>query len=471
MSNFHTQGAVPLDSPAYVEREFEQGVIKNVFTARWVLVLGQRQHGKTTSLIRVSKNLENSGFLSAFVDLQGLVALCRSYEDLLETFSTKIAESLHTTLQEKPSGTNARQLINWLEKLISPGKQPIVIIIDEASAIENDEWRNIFYSQIRSIKNAQAMAQPDDLVNRLRFVFSGCFRPETLVQTLNSPFNTCEEIMTDDLTLSQAEQLYVQVTGINDVDLVKRIYDLVEGNPYLLQAIFDKVLVSTDDEKEKSLCKMFEFMYSGQDNHFQYLFQRIHEDDDLRKIVSEMAEKSSVANDPADNNSKFLRTLGLAKLDGRNLVFRNKLYKHLAENSILFKNTEEKKGESNSMKTIKLEISNSQIHGGLIISDVINDSFRSIESTDASDDIKRKLVQLGKAVELIADKLPEEMVDEVLEDYKKLSDEAVKKSPKQKWYSVSIDGLQKAAKSLGKMGKPVIELSAELLRLLNQMPK
>jgi predicted AAA+ superfamily ATPase len=75
MSNFHTQGAVPLDSPAYVEREFERNVIQNVFNARWVLVLGPRQHGKTTGLIRVNNYLEHSGFLSAFVDFQGLVAL------------------------------------------------------------------------------------------------------------------------------------------------------------------------------------------------------------------------------------------------------------------------------------------------------------------------------------------------------------------------------------------------------------
>lgn len=307
MSAFHTQGSVPLGSPAYVEREFERNVLQSIFAARWVLVLGPRQHGKTTGLMRVVKHLEDSGFLSAFVDLQGLVALCKSYEELLEIFTRKIAERLNLTLQEKPVEAHAKQLIYWLEKIIPSGKQPVVIIIDEASAIENEEWRNAFYSQIRSIKNEQAMAKEDALVNRLRFVFSGCFRPETLVQTLNSPFNTCEEVFTEDLSHTQAEELYRKVTGVIDVELIGSVFDFVGGNPYLLQVIFDKIQLGSNEEKEASLGKTIEFLSNGQDGHSQYLFQRIYDDEKLRELVSEMTKNSSIANDPADTNSKFLR--------------------------------------------------------------------------------------------------------------------------------------------------------------------
>lgn len=484
MKTFHTQGAVPLDSLAYIEREFERSVIQSVFSARWVLVLGPRQHGKTTGLIRVNNYLARSGFLSAFVDLQGLIVLCKSYEELLEKFSKKVAERLNLEIREQPREANAKQLIYWFENIFPAGKQPIVIIVDEASAIENDEWRNAFYSQIRAIKNEQAIAKPDDLVNRLRLIFSGCFRPETLVQTLNSPFNTCEEIPTDDLNLTQAEELFNKVSEKNDKELVGTIFDLVGGNPYLLQTVFDKVYLAKDNEKEASLNKAFEYLYSGQDNHFQYLFQRVAEDENLKELASELANNSSIVNDPADVNSKFLRTLGLAKLDGKNLIFRNKLYKDFAENTALLDNRNYSSdtsshpafsidkfvmGDYKDMKKTSVSISKSTIGGNVVVSEDIKNSFNTITSSDTSDEIKSILLQLGNAVDKMAKVLPQKEAEESIEDFKRLADEAVKESPKPKWYSVSIDGLQKAAKNLGEIGKPVLELTAQLINLLGQL--
>jgi hypothetical protein len=486
MSPFHTQGAVPLDSLAYIEREFEQSIIKHVFNAKWVLVLGPHQHGKTTGLMRVNKYLKDSGCLSAFIDLQGLVNVCESYEGLLRKFCERIAKRLSIPFQEQPDNPNANQLIDWLEQLIPPGKQPVVIIIDEASAISNEEWRNIFYSQIRSIKNEQAMAEAEDLANRLRFVFSGCFRPETLVQTLNSPFNTCDEISTDDLRLDQAGELFHRVVSKADMQIIEASFDLVGGNPYLLQTVFDRVYLASENDKGLALDKAFEYLYSGQDNHFPFLFQKIYEDEKLKQLVSDMVANSEIPNDPADANSKFLRTLGIAKLEGKNLVFRNKLYKNLAENSPLFKWTEPHVssglqtvienlivGGVNDMKKIKIDASRSKIGENLIISDVIKDSFNKIESADMSNDLKNLLSKLGSAVEVMArsqDLTPEE-AEEVLEDFSELADEAAKKVPRQKRYGVSIEGLQKAAAKLGEIGKPILELTAQILVILMQINK
>lgn len=45
-------------------------------------------------------------------------------------------------------------------------------------------------------------------------------------------------------------------------------------------------------------------------------------------------------------------------------------------------------------------------------------------------------------------------------------DYAVKPKPNKKWYSVSIEGLIKAAENLDKLGTPVISLSRKVLSLL-----
>jgi hypothetical protein len=490
MSSFHTQGAVPLDAKPYVEREFERIVLQNVFNSRWVLVLGPRQHGKSTGLIRVNQKLAESGFLSAFVDLQGLaVNQIQSYQEFLGIFSRKVAQRLTLPVQDSPTGSDANQLIYWLEKIIPPAGQPIVIIIDEASSIPNDEWRNSFYGHIRSLKNEQAISKPDELVTRLRFVFSGCFRPDSLVETLNSPFNTCEEIPTDDLTFSQASELYTKVAGKANENLTQKVFQLVGGQPYLLQYIYSQIIAVPESKADNGFQKAIELLYSGQDNHIQYLFQRIAEDESLRELASDMVINSSIANDPADANSKFLRTLGLAKLDGKNLVFRNQLYKEFAENTSLLKQSvpnisSDPKvkadtinvdtlviGDVKEMKKTKIDVSKSTISGSITVSDDIQNSFNTITSSETSDDIKAILIELGNVVDEMVKRLPKEEAEEMAEDYKRLADEAVKKSPRQKWYSVSIDGLQKAAKNLGDIGKPVIELTTQLIVLLSQLPK
>ena len=62
--------------------------------------------------------------------------------------------------------------------------------------------------------------------------------------------------------------------------------------------------------------------------------------------------------------------------------------------------------------------------------------------------------------------LPAEQATEVAEDFGKLVEEATKPKPNKKWYSVSIEGLIKAAENVEKVGEPVINLSRKVLSLL-----
>ena len=62
--------------------------------------------------------------------------------------------------------------------------------------------------------------------------------------------------------------------------------------------------------------------------------------------------------------------------------------------------------------------------------------------------------------------LPKEQAAETTEDFGKLVDEATKPAPQKKWYSVSVDGLIKAAENVEKVGEPVIKLSRKVLSLL-----
>jgi hypothetical protein len=103
---------------------------------------------------------------------------------------------------------------------------------------------------------------------------------------------------------------------------------------------------------------------------------------------------------------------------------------------------------------------------GTIITGTVKNSFNKIESANVSDELKNTLKQLVQAVEVMSKSLPEAQVDEISDDLEKLIEEATKESPRHKWYSVSIDGLIKAAENLVKVGEPVIKLAGKILKSL-----
>ena len=101
-----------------------------------------------------------------------------------------------------------------------------------------------------------------------------------------------------------------------------------------------------------------------------------------------------------------------------------------------------------------------------VITQHIQDSFNKADKADIQVELKETLKELAEAVAVMNKGLPEEQAAEAADDLEKLVDEATKPKPNKKWYSVSIEGLIKAAENLDKLGEPVISLSKKVLSLL-----
>ena len=101
-----------------------------------------------------------------------------------------------------------------------------------------------------------------------------------------------------------------------------------------------------------------------------------------------------------------------------------------------------------------------------VITQHIQDSFNKADKADIQVELKETLKELAEAVAVMNKGLPEEQAAEATDDLEKLVDEATKPKPNKKWYSVSIEGLIKAAENLDKLGEPVISLSKKVLSLL-----
>jgi hypothetical protein len=110
--------------------------------------------------------------------------------------------------------------------------------------------------------------------------------------------------------------------------------------------------------------------------------------------------------------------------------------------------------------------------GGIVVggnatgNNLVAGNYNKINSAEISPELKDTLLQLGEAVDTMIQKLPAEQAAETTEDFGKLVDEATKPAPNRKWYSVSLEGLIKAAENVEKVGVPVINLARKALSLL-----
>lgn len=114
----------------------------------------------------------------------------------------------------------------------------------------------------------------------------------------------------------------------------------------------------------------------------------------------------------------------------------------------------------------EISIAGSNVYGSIVAADSIRNSLNKIESAKIRDDLKEQLMLLNQAVGTMINALPKEKAEEAADDMKRLAEEATKESPNKKWYSVSIEGLIKAAEDLDQLGEPVINLSRKVLALL-----
>jgi hypothetical protein len=329
MSQFHLHGAVPLDSPAYVTRGFERRILTEVLAQNWVLLLGPREHGKTSGLVRVKVRLQEAGLTCCMIDLQDLPP-CDSFPELLQWITSRVGRELGIRDFNEPAGADRNELLSWLQTVVPPEPTPLVLIVDEAPSIADDGLRNVFYGQIRAISTVRAETQPEDLPRRVRFIFSGTFRPETLVNPVNSPFNVCVRIETDDLTREQVHEISRNVHGQDAPPFVDRVYDLVGGQPYLVQEFLSRTLRADEEDREKAFNDAVDELRFS--DHITHLFGRIIADQALPSIVSRMIAEGEVPMLP-DEDYQYLTVLGLAKRDGARLVFRNRLYAELAQRS------------------------------------------------------------------------------------------------------------------------------------------
>jgi len=120
----------------------------------------------------------------------------------------------------------------------------------------------------------------------------------------------------------------------------------------------------------------------------------------------------------------------------------------------------------------KVEVSvgdGTTIHGDFVVANSIKDSFNRVDSAEIPGNLKKSLKALSIAVGKMSEKLPKDDAEKVARDLETLTSEAISEKPRQKWWELSIEGLKEAAKNVGEIGKPVIELATNIAIILSEL--
>lgn len=331
MADFILGGPVPPDSPVYRGRHFEHECLGHLAAGRWVLLLGPRQHGKTSALVRLRLELLDQGFRVAFVDAQAYAGGTAeaNYSDFLRWLASRVATTMELELPPIDPMV-AEDLEGTLALFLEQTAGDLVVLIDEAAAVPS-AYRTKLFSQFRALFNARAFADPAGWLNRLNVLFTGTFRPESVISDENSPFNVSQVVYTNDLTAMDASCLLEAAIGTSLLEhWALKAHELVGGQPYLLQVLFEAVVPGADDaERQQLFDAAVANLRNGRDRHVPALLERVLAEpggvEAARAIAMSADGVAATVAPPYD----ILPVFGLAVLRSGRVIVASELYRQV----------------------------------------------------------------------------------------------------------------------------------------------
>jgi len=193
--------------------------------------------------------------------------------------------------------------------------------------------RSDLYRQLRRLHDERDHPRHVNLGRSLALLFSGTFEPKRLVaDDLTSPFNVCRRVESADLSLDDARTLVAQVGSSSALPFIERAYDLVGGQPLLLQHLFaaaDRGDGARSSEERFALAEAR--LLRGESDHVSDLISSVVSDPQLRAIAADILASEAGASFVATPEHRMLVTCGFARVsETQRLVPRNRLYDTVA---------------------------------------------------------------------------------------------------------------------------------------------
>ncbi len=338
---FKTQGPLSEDrAHLYVEREEDGRVGTCVRRGDYVSLMGARQMGKTSLLLRLRRQLLDEGHVPIYVDLSPGKGEGR--EPWYGYFGTAVQDHVRPIVPDLsiPPMRNQfdfraalRQIPTELE-----GGRRIVFLLDEVGAVPSPVAEP-FFSTIRAIFSERAFF-PE--FKRCVFVMAGTFIPDELIRDPDvSPFNIARHVYMSDADLAGIEDLVRNLEAAGSAvphKAVERVYYWTDGHLYFTQRLCS-VLKERQPPvlSEQSVDEAAHAVTS--DENVARIYEKLDHDGEARRALQRrvLSRRRPFGDGPLRFNRASslvarLELLGAVKCDAAgNCVVRNRIYEQALE--------------------------------------------------------------------------------------------------------------------------------------------
>jgi serine/threonine protein kinase len=260
-------GAVPLDSPWYLERAADQELRRAILQHQSIILIkGARQMGKTSLLARGLQAAREQGLCVVNTDLQQLnMGSLASIDHLYLAFGNALADALD--LGVIPEAVwDSRRLGNAnfdryvRREVLGRLTSPLVWGIDELDRLLACPFATEVFALMRSWHNNRAL-DPTGPWGRLTLVLALATEAHLIMPDLSqSPFNVGVRVLLSDFTIEQVDQLNrLHGRPLGSAAELERFQALLGGQPYLVRRglqemtmqrlTFEELLVQADQEE------------------------------------------------------------------------------------------------------------------------------------------------------------------------------------------------------------------------------
>jgi hypothetical protein len=330
---FVTHGPIPPESRLFVGRTVELARMEN-----WLphvncvgAVLGARQTGKTSLLLRLRHLLRNK-YAFVFVDLQAIEGAqeCFGYiaEQILEQLTEMIGDvDLPLPQDNKTFSVFLRELSRKTRAL------RIIVILDEIGSLQPQAAMKLA-STIRAIFTERIVKQE---FARYMFLLAGATDMLELTTGKNSPLgNVTERVYLGDLSLPETEQLLVEVFGDPNKfafpQMTAYLHTWTNGHPYWTQLLAATLVGQPQPPTEEAIRSVVGRLLRTEDKNLPHLIRSLNADGALWKLVESLLNGVALSFSRANPVIAKLEMIGVLKdQDGRCMI-RNKIYQEAMRN-------------------------------------------------------------------------------------------------------------------------------------------
>ncbi|NIM10407.1 MAG: AAA family ATPase [Candidatus Aminicenantes bacterium] len=359
---FTTEGPIKKDIHYFIDPlsriDLDQ-VLSLVHSQKYFVLHAPRQTGKTSYLLALMEYLNKEGkYKSLYVNIEAAQAARENVKEGIQTILTVLAQAASIYLKDSFFKDKWKQIFrengeyNALNEALMQwcqhNKKPVILFIDEADSLVGDTLISLL-RQLRSGYTLRPRLFPQSIilcgVRDVRDYRIHSDKEKSII-TGGSAFNIkAKSLRLDNFNLEEIKALYRQHSHETNQpfsnDVFPLVWDLTEGQPWLVNALGYEVCFEMKDGRDRSREINLEMIEQAKENlilrrdtHLDQLADKLKEAR-VRRVIEPILAGSLEAEKIPEDDVDYTIDLGLVKKE-RHIRIANRIYQEIIPRQLTY---------------------------------------------------------------------------------------------------------------------------------------